>query len=150
MALPKKSRKSEIPSSLVHEMFTELGSKMDGIQSQIANIDKRLDLSIQRNEFEFKALNELDIKQNEILKEHHDRSVQLKRDNDLREVSVRNELEATKKATEKELQAISGRVEALEAPRKWWKQTRVKAMAWGTAIACILEIVRYALDLLHK
>lgn len=103
----------------------------------LSAMDKKLDLHIQEARYEFKAIRELDVMQNAILEEHHNRSVQLKRDNDLREESLRSELK---------LQA--DRITDLEAPRKWFAMTKKWLLglgAVGGAVLAIYEAVQHFL-----
>lgn len=93
----------------------------------LAAMDKKMDLHIQETKFELASIKRLDEIQNAILQEHHDRSVQLKRDNELREASLRKEMQDGVAAQNK-------RLEKLEAPGKWWALTKRWALI-GSSIS---------------
>lgn len=106
------------------------------LSNQIAELDKKIDLHTQKTEYELKSIKELDDRQNQILEEHHQRSSELKRDNDQREAMLK-----------KEIASVENRVQALEQPRKWWSATKKfllnagKVAAASTAIWAAYEIV---------
>ena len=105
--------------------------------STLAAMDKKLDLHIQETKYEFKAIRDLDAVQNAILEEHHKRSDRLAADNALREAALR-----------KDMKIQDGRIEKLEAPRKWLKTTKNWLIGFGAvaaAIAAVYEAIHYIL-----
>lgn len=103
------------------------GPTINDVYERIIDLDKKVDLHIQKTEFGFKALQDLDAQQNSILQEHHDRSVQLKRDNELREEALKLEIEK-----------VSRRVDRLEFFVKafeFFKKHAIWLAGLGTAIA---------------
>ena len=75
----------------------------------VQQLDKKMDLHIQKTELEFEHIRELDAKQNLLLEEHSTRSDRLEKDNKLREEAIRLE--------------FGERFEDIEAPRKWLTTT---------------------------
>lgn len=79
---------------------------------------------------------------NKILQEHHDRSVQLKRDNDLKELALREEIEKNRKEYDLRLSKV-------EAPHKWLELTKSGLLyisAIAGAISIILKLVKVAAE----
>ena len=83
-----------MPSDKIFELLSNLDDK-------VTSIDKKLDLHVQRTEFELARIHDLDLEQNQILEEHHKRSDALAKDNILREESLRAELLLTDKRISK-------------------------------------------------
>lgn len=71
-------------------------SILNKIDGAVSKLDKKLDLHIQKMDFELNEIKELDAAQNKILAEHAARSNQLEKDNLLREQKLKAELEAIK------------------------------------------------------
>lgn len=96
-------------------------------------IENKLDLHIQKTESDFKAIQVLDEKQNAILEEHHNRSNQLKIDNELREKELRRDMEGIKK--EQEL-----RLSTLEIPQKWLDHTKTLLLYVAAIMGAIVAV----------
>jgi len=138
MARNKKPGKTAIQPELIYQLLRETAGKVDTVQTSVAALDKKVDLKFQETDFRLGAIEKLDAQQNGILQEHHDRSTQLKKDNELREKTIREEFDS--KTT-----ALDQRVVVLEAPRKWLRQTWVVLLAGaavGEAFSKIFEVFR--------
>lgn len=107
-------------------------------QRCVMGLDKKVDLHIQKTEFELQSIKDLDAQQNEILAQHHKRSDELAKDNYLREVALR-----------KDLSGLGGRVSKLEEPRKWL-QGLWSVLLWIFALAGGLEALLTALEIWSK
>lgn len=107
----------------VQSMLEIVIDRVSGLRDQVAAIDKKMDLHVQQNQFEFEAIRHLDEQQNAILIEHHDRSNQLKKDNELREASLRMEIEKVQK-----------RIDELEKPKQALSYLR-KVIIWAGGLA---------------
>jgi hypothetical protein len=116
-------------TDLYIELLKQVLDKSEETNTSVNGLRKDLDLHIQKTEFELKEIRQLDAKQNEILQEHHDRSTQLKRDNDLREQGLRIEIEK-----------MDSRVVALEEPRKVIGTLIKWIVALGTVAAAVAGI----------
>jgi hypothetical protein len=79
---------------------------------------------------------------NKLLKEHHDRSVQLKRDNDIKEKRIKLELEKHRKE-------VDTRLYKLEVPHKWLEYTKT-ALLWTASILGAIIGIKQAIVLLLK
>jgi hypothetical protein len=81
-------------------------------------LDKKLDLEIQKIEFEIKAVSRLDAQQNDLLDQHMKRTA-----------------------------LAEGRLDSLEEPRKWWNQTTQKLTIWltfvGGAVTFLTALARW-------
>src|SRR5271170_5813423 len=96
---PRSRNKEESDMSLLKDLFEEVSS-----------IDKKLDLHLQEVRFELSRIKETDEVQNKLLSEHSQRSSELKRDNDLKEASLRADMKK-----------LESRVDELSIP---WKLAR--------------------------
>jgi hypothetical protein len=125
-------------SKLDEQLITLVLEKLDKTHGIVTNLDKKLDLHVQRTEQEFEAIKVLDEHQNRLLEEHAKRSDRLEQDNKLREEALRKDLKETSKG-------LDQRVSNLEAPWKWILTTK-KGLAWitGAAIglAAIIELIK--------
>jgi len=107
----------------LHKMMEKLVTQSEETQKCVVSLDKKVELHIQKTELRLQQIHELDEQQNEILEEHHKRSTELGKDNQLREKSLRIELERLEdkvalKVGKPELQSIDNRIEKLEQPRE--------------------------------
>ena len=125
---------SKESSDIQLELIKRILEKTEETHNSFKDLRKDLDLHIQKTEFELKGIRDLDIKQNEILQEHHDRSVQLKRDNELRE-----------QALKVELSKVEQRVALLEEPRKVLISL-AKWFVWFAGLATALSALYRALQ----
>jgi phage-related tail protein len=115
------------------EKFHSMDSKVDTLDECVRGMDKKLDLHIQKTELEFSRVRELDVEQNRILEEHHKRSTELKRDNDLRETSLR-----------KEMKVLDARLERVEFPKKailWARRMLIWVASAAGAVAAIYTLL---------
>lgn len=121
----KRSRKDDV--SILVGSLTQLHEKMDHLHTclhktkdelkdMIHEVDKKVD--IQATEMAYVKV--LDEQQNRILDEHHRRSDELKKDNELREAALRRDMEGVVK-----------RVQSLEAPKKWAGMTKKMILNLG-------------------
>jgi hypothetical protein len=113
----------------VETMLEIVIDRVSGLRDQVAELDKKMDVHTLQNQYEFDSIKKLDQEQNAILQEHHDRSVQLKRDNDLREQALRLELEKTNE-----------RIEKLEIPGQAWSYV-IKLIKWAGIVATSLTAI---------
>ena len=129
MKKKSSSDKTDIYLDLLKDLKSSndnLDTKMDHLHECFHRLDKKVELYSQETKHELSNIKELDQTQNKILEEHHQRSNELKKDNELREASVR-----------KDLETVSKRVEHLEAPIKWWSTTKKKILGFCAIIASI-------------
>ncbi len=84
--------------------------KIEQILLGQARMESKIDLHIQKTEFEFKAIRELDEAQNASLEEHKNTCVELRKDNALREEGLRKDIFGEK--------GLEKRITDLELPRK--------------------------------
>jgi hypothetical protein len=122
----------EDKSGIYLELLKKVLEKSEDTNNLVHYLRRDLDLHIQKTEFELEGIRSLDKQQNEILQEHHDRSIQLKRDNELRE-----------EALKLEIRKVDSRVAALEEPRKIIKtigQWIIGLGALAGAIAAIYNL----------
>ena len=113
----------------ISDQMEKVADSVDSVKECMTKLDKKLDLHIQRMEYEIHGIKTLDKQQNQILEHHSARSDALQKDNALREVSLRNELAIQ-----------SSRIEVLEQPRKWWQMT-TKGLLWAGGIASALYAI---------
>lgn len=129
----RKSKKSPSQSDdSVYELVRDLGFKIDSISDKVANLDKKTDLNNLSMDKRLEAVEKLDQEQNALLRQHAQRSEELKRDNELREATLRRE--------------IFPRLNKLEEPRKWLENTRTALLWIGGTCAAIMAILK----LLHR
>lgn len=103
-------------------------SKIDKLSTSFNEMDKKLDLHIQKTDHRFQNIEALDEQQNAILEKHHQRSDQLKKDNELRE------------------RALIARIDALEQPKKWLHTTK-QLLLW---IAAMMGAISYIVNHIPK
>lgn len=133
-----------VTNSEFYELLQHMDSKLSTVRDSVSSLDKKVDLHVQKTAFEFQAIRKLDEEQNLLLKEHHDRSTQLKRDNDLKEAALRQEALAQRNELRTEIQGVRARVSKLETPAKWFTTTiRVIITIGGiaTAIYTVLRVL---------
>lgn len=111
------------------ELLKQMVESSNQTQKSISGLDKKMDLHIQKMEYEIKGVKDTNEQQNVILAEHSARSDALQKDNELREQSVKAELVVHDK-----------RIEILERPRKWREMT-TKGLLWAGGIAGALYAI---------
>lgn len=125
-------------SRLDEQLLTLMLEKIDKTHEVVTSLDKKVDLHIQKTEQEFHAITVLDSHQNELLAEHSKRSDRLAKDNELRELGLRKDLNLVTSELDK-------RVSVLETPWKWILTTK-KGLLWLAAVAGsivgILELIK--------
>jgi len=104
------------------KLLRRISDSSDVMQENIVSLDKKVDLHIQRTEYELKRINELDEHQNRLLDQH---------------IEGVNTL---KKWCDQHEQANRERFEMLEEPAKWIKTTVKIAMALGGLATAILTV----------
>ena len=138
MAGPSKFDKDDCLRSILisldnlSETTNNTNKKIDETIDHVVELDKKIDLHIQKTEYELLSISKLDMQQNELLAEHSQRSTELKRDNDLKEMSIKAEL-----------RLIEERIEQLEKPAELLKSIRniiVYLGSVGTALYAISKI----------
>lgn len=100
-------------------------SKSDCMSQSLATFDKKLDLHIQKTEYELRRINEMDEIQNKLLDQHIEGVNTLKK---MHEAHEKIDLE---------------RFDRLESPRKWFKDSAKVLIAIGTfagAVAGFLKL----------
>lgn len=132
----------------LREMLGKLLSQSEDTQKSITSLDKKVDLHIQKTELQLDQIHKLDQQQNEILEEHHQRSTELKRDNEIREKVLRKEIEKIEdrledKATKTDLIKLDGRLDKVEKPREWLKSFIKALVTIGTIAGTIYSIYQY-------
>lgn len=132
---PRKRSKSPAKTereAMLYDLVESAVEKLDVLGSRIEGLDKKLDLHIQKTEFEFQGLKELDSQQNKILEEHHQRSTELKRDNDLKEKELKDLLDKKESALKTEIAGLTRRMARVEVPQKFLDWAR-KIFVWIAA-----------------
>jgi hypothetical protein len=114
-------------------LVTTAVKKIDELAAGVQSLDKKVDLHIQETKFGFSRVEQTDQQQNKILEEHHQRSTELKRDNDLREQQIK-----------KELEVLSRRLVRVEAPRKWLAMTKSLVLWLAAVLGAIVAIGGFA------
>jgi hypothetical protein len=126
-------------SKLDEQLITLVLEKLDKTHGIVTNLDKKLDLHVQRTEQEFEAIKVLDEQQNALLDEHAKRSDRLEKDNVLREAQLKLEFGTT-------VNGLDNRVSALEAPLKWFLTTK-KGLMWvagiATSLVALIELLKF-------
>lgn len=107
--------------------------KIDKLTAKVETVDKKLDIHILETKFGFQRVEATDLQQNKILEEHHQRSTELKRDNDLREKDIR-----------KEMEGMNRRLSRVEEPRKWLATTRSLILWSAGTIGAVVTIGGFA------
>ncbi len=106
-------------------------------QKCVSGLEKKVDLHIQETKYELKAINETNERQNATLDKHHQRSDEIKRDNELREKGLRNEVFGKK--------GLEPRVSKLEEPQKArsllakWGMHALKAAGGALAVLKLID-----------
>lgn len=103
-------------------------------------LENKVDLHIQKTEFELKQIQKLDAEQNLLLAQHAQRSEEIKRDNELREKRMREEVFGERP------NSLKSRIDKLEVPQKWLEHTKSALLylaAIGGAITAILKFLQY-------
>lgn len=144
---PRKTRgknpdRTDILTSLVETAV----DKIDALSLRMEGVDKKLDLHIQKTQFELSAIKTLDTEQNKILEEHHQRSSELKRDNDLKEKELRTLIEEKDSKRADDIASLSKRVARVEVPQKflfWAKKVFVWIAAASGAGAAVLAFIKW-------
>ena len=127
MAKDKDSINEEVTlMQRVSDQMERTADSLQAVEKCVNKLDKKLDLHIQKMEYELKAINQLDKEQNELLAKHAARSEALQKDNELREHALRIDIGAQ-----------SERIDDLEAPGKWLKTTQAVVLKVGGAITII-------------
>ena len=125
----KNSKSKKMPDHReIYSLLNSVVEKIDKVGTDIYHLDKKVDLHIQKTEFEFKEIRKLDDEQNQLLAQHAQRSEEIKRDNELREAAIRKE--------------YSQRLDDLEAPRKWWNTTTKVILTLGGIATAIITIAK--------
>jgi hypothetical protein len=105
------------------EFIKQILEKTEETRECVQQLDKKVDLHIQKTELELAQIAKLDSQQNALLDDHAKRSDRLERDNQLREETLRREFNV--------------RFEAIEKPREWLKTTS-KVFFWiGSAAGAL-------------
>lgn len=100
-------------------LLRSIDDKSCKTQESLASLDKKLDLHIQKTEFELSRINEQDERQNGLLDEH---------------IAGVNTLKQLLEAHDKKDEA---KFAQLEAPRKWWKMTKKMAFKLVVSLGAI-------------
>lgn len=138
---------AKLESEEIVLLLKSISDKADATKDAVSQLDKKLDLHIQKTDYRFEMIEKLDAEQNELLAKHAQRSEELKRDNDLKERQLRAEILG--EGSQSPEKSLKGRVEVLEAPHKWWKFT-MKLMAAMAALAGTAGTIKAILSLLGK
>lgn len=115
---------SKIDEDEIKTLLIRLASKADETKDSIACLDKKLDLHIQKTEYELKRINELDDVQNRLLDQHIEGVNTLKK---MYEAHEADDLE---------------RFQKLEAPRRWAQFTVKVFITVGSIAAAVAGIAK--------
>lgn len=144
--MPRKKQTSK-PLELLDQFCTRMeksqeamGKKIDDVhakvqatQSTVNNLSTKVAYELSSLKEENSRQNDLLAEQHETLIEHTNRSVQLQRDNELREAQLRKELFLPPDGA---IPQLEKKIEKVDAPRKWikgllWVIATVSGMAGG-------------------
>ena len=114
-------------SDIYLEMLNKIAEKAEETQNCVNQLDKKVDLHIQKTQYELEKINKLDEEQNRILDKH------IEGVNTLKKMYSTHEEEN------------NTRFEALEAPRKWLSTTMKIILTVGGVVGAILGVVKYFL-----
>jgi hypothetical protein len=106
-------------------LLLRIADKSDETQKSIIGLDKKVDLHIQKTEYELKEINKLDQIQNQQLADH---------------IEGVNTLKKMYEAHEK---ADADRFADIEAPRKWFKFTVKFLMGMGALAGSIMAVIKF-------
>lgn len=120
------------------EALTSVHSGLKEIQNSVNQLDKKMDLHIQKTDYRFDNIEKLDEAQNELLAQHAQRSEEIKKDNELRESQLRHEIMGDHPTS------LKTRVEQLEIPRKWLATTKT-AILWLSALFGAIVAIKEAI-----
>jgi hypothetical protein len=129
----KERNSSGDQGEVLFDLVQSAVDKIDKLTSKVETVDKKLDIHILETKFGFQRVEATDIQQNKILEEHHQRSTELKRDNDLREKDVR-----------KEIDVLGRRLARVEEPRKWLATTRSLILWTAGTVGAVITIGGFA------
>lgn len=114
------------------DALRSLSGKLDGVKSDVADLDKRVEVYATRTELKLEAIHHLDGEQNAILSEHQARSIAIQKD-----VAIRDE------ATKALIKALDFRVEGAEMPLKVIKMMAGVFAAIGSASVGVLAVLHF-------
>lgn len=106
-------------------LLRSISDKADQTREMVSSIDKKLELHIQKTEYELKNIHELDGRQNELLDEH------IKGVNTLKEWCDDHE------------RANQERFQRLEQPRKWLEMTKQIVLWIGSVAGALAAIIHF-------
>lgn len=122
------ANKDEEIIGLLSRMMDEQRDARTENMKAFSDLDKKVDLHIQRTEYELKNIHEQDAIQNKLLDQHIEGVNTLKRIYDAHDASNNT------------------RFEKLEKPREWIKTT-TRIIIWlggiGTAVVAVVEMIRF-------
>lgn len=112
-------------SDIYLELLTKISEQANSTQTAIADLDKKVDLHIQKTQFELTAINKLDEVQNDLLDKH------------IAGVDTLKQMFEAQKAV------YNAKFERIEAPRKMFKLAK-DSLLWIAAIAgAVLGVIKY-------
>lgn len=105
--------------------------KVEETQTSVNQLDKKMDLHIQKTGLELEQIRTLDEKQNQLLADHAARSDRLEKDNQLREQTLRIYIDDKHDELET---SVTDRIQVIEKPRQWLIMTG-KVFFWLASAA---------------
>lgn len=117
------------------ELLLKISDKIDALSSNVHELDKKLAIETLTIRNELKQIAKLDRLQNEILDAHHKRSDRLEVDNRLREDALKLELQ--KYNAELDL-----RLQNLETPVSWFKNTWKVILGIGMGAGAVYAVLQ--------
>ncbi len=136
MAKDKNSINKELNlMQRVSDQMKRTADSLQAVEKCVNKLDKKLDLHIQKMEYELTSINEQDKEQNKLLAEHSARSDALQKDNELREQDLLAKFISYKENADE-------RLNKLEGPRKWLKTSRNILVYVGGGTSAIYGILK--------
>ena len=121
--------------SILSKMVDEQREHRSETARSFAELDKKVDLHVQKTEYELKRINDQDEIQNQLLYKH------IEGVNTLRVMH-----ESHVRENKEQFSQVDKEIDNLKAPRKWVRAT-TKVVLWlggiGTALMGVLEIIKW-------
>jgi hypothetical protein len=128
-------------NNIISDLLTKVLQNSEATSKEVSKLSTKIALLTERTENELRYIKSELHKNTVVLDEHHNRSVQLKRDNELRELKLRAEIlgEGVKNPEERK-HTVVGRLERIELASSWLNTTKNVILYVGAIAAAILAI----------
>jgi hypothetical protein len=113
------------------ETRKQILEKVEETQLSVSQLDKKMDLHIQKTGLELEQIKVLDEKQNQLLADHAARSDRLEKDNQLREQALKIYIDEKHDTLET---SFTDKIQVIEKPRQWLIMTS-KIFFWCASAA---------------